>query len=65
MIILQRLPITRDLSPSKYSDEVAFWWTSIKEKPLKLFGILRTFQGNRTKKLTVIYPLTDGKLDES
>ena len=34
---LQRLPITRDLSPSKESDKVAFWWTSIKEKPLKLF----------------------------
>ena len=35
--ILQRLPITRDLSLSKESDKVAFWWTSIKEKPLKLF----------------------------
>ena len=34
---LQRLPITRDLSPSKDSDKAAFWWTSIKEKPLKLF----------------------------
>ena len=34
---LQRLPITRDLSPSKESDKVAFWWTSMKEKPLKLF----------------------------
>ena len=34
---LQRLPITHDLSPSKESDKVAFWWTSIKEKPLKLF----------------------------
>ena len=36
-LILQRLPITRDLSPSKESNKVAFWWTSIKEKPLKLF----------------------------
>ena len=34
---LQRLPITRDLSPSKDSDKAAFWWTSIKEKPSKLF----------------------------
>ena len=61
---LQRLPKTRDLSPSKDSDKAAFWWTSIIEKPLKLFWILRTFQGNRTKKLTV-FPLTDGKLYES
>ena len=35
--ILQRLPITRDLRHSKESDKVAFWWTSIKQKPLKLF----------------------------
>ena len=34
---LQRLPITRDLSPSKDSDKAALWWTSIIEKPLKLF----------------------------
>ena len=34
---LQRLPITRDLRHSKELDKVAFWWTSIKEKPLKLF----------------------------
>ena len=34
---LQRLPITRDLPSSKESDKVAFWWTSIKGKPLKLF----------------------------
>ena len=34
---LQRLPLTRDLSPSKESGKVAFWWTSIKEKPLELF----------------------------
>ena len=33
LITLQRLPITRDLSPSKDSDKAAFWWTSIKEKP--------------------------------
>ena len=45
-LILQRLPITRDLSPSKDSDKVAFWWTSIKEKSLKLFSILIGFQGN-------------------
>ena len=37
MILLQRLPLTRDLSPSKESGKVAFWWTSIKEKPLELF----------------------------
>ena len=36
-LALQRLLITRDLSPSKDSDKAAFWWTSIKEKPLKLF----------------------------
>ena len=36
-IFLQRLPITRDLRHSKESDKVAFWWTSIKQKPLKLF----------------------------
>ena len=35
--VLQRLPITRDLPSSKESDKVAFWWTSIKGKPLKLF----------------------------
>ena len=35
--LLQRLPLTRDLSPSKESGKVAFWWTSIKEKPLELF----------------------------
>ena len=35
-ILLQRLPITRDLRHSKESDEVAFWCTSIKEKPLKV-----------------------------
>ena len=35
--ILQRLPMTRDLSPSKDSDKVAFLWMSIIEKPLKLF----------------------------
>ena len=34
---LQQLPTTRDLRHSKESDKVAFWWTSIKEKPLKLF----------------------------
>ena len=34
---LQRLPMTRDLRHSKESDKVVFWWTSIKEKPLKLF----------------------------
>ena len=34
---LQRLPMTRDLRHSKESDKVAFWWRSIKEKPLKLF----------------------------
>ena len=37
LCVLQRLPITRDLSPSKDSDKAAFWWTSIIEKPLKLF----------------------------
>ena len=47
MFFLQRLPITRDLSFSKDSDKVAFWWTSIKEKPLKLFSTLTRFQGNR------------------
>ena len=26
--------ITRDLSPSKDSDKVAFWWTSMTEKTL-------------------------------
>ena len=51
---LQRLPITRDLSPSKQSDKVAFWWTSIKEKPFKLFLILTTIQGSRTKQLKVL-----------
>ena len=44
--ILQRLPITCDLWHSKESDKVVFWWTSIKEKPLKLFWILTRFQGN-------------------
>ena len=34
---LQQLPIIRDLLPSKDSDKAAFWWTSIIEKPLKLF----------------------------
>ena len=42
-IALQRLPITRDLRHSKELDEVAFWWTSIKEKWLKLFSILTRF----------------------
>ena len=28
---LKRLPITRDLSPSKDSDKAAFWWTSIRK----------------------------------
>ena len=36
-IFLQQLPITGDLRHSKESDKVAFWWTSIKEKSLKLF----------------------------
>ena len=45
-IDLQRLPITRDLPSSKESDKVTFWWTSIKEKPLKLFWILTRFRGN-------------------
>ena len=44
--VLQRLPLTRDLSPSKESGKVAFWWTSIKEKPLELFWIFTRFQGN-------------------
>ena len=52
---LQQLPITCDLSPSKESNEVAFWWTSIKEKPLELFLILTIFQGSRTKSLKVLY----------
>ena len=37
LIGLQRLPLTCDLSPSKESGKVAFWWTSIKEEPLELF----------------------------
>ena len=37
---LQRLPITRDPPPSKVANKVEFSWTSIKEKPLKLFWIL-------------------------
>ena len=41
--MLQRLPLTRDLSPSKESGKVAFRWTSIKENPLELFLILTTF----------------------
>ena len=39
----------------KSRTEVAFWWTSIKEKPLELFLIQTTFQGNRTKSLKVLY----------
>ena len=35
-LMLQQLPITRDLSPSNESEKGGFWWTSIKEKPLKL-----------------------------
>ena len=51
---LQRLPITRDLSPSKESDKVAFWWTSIKGKPLEIILILTTIQGSRIKQLKVL-----------
>ena len=35
--LLQRLPVTCNLPPSKHSDKAEFQWTSIKEKPLKLF----------------------------
>ena len=47
---LQQLHITRDPPSSKESDKVAFWLTSIKEKPLNYFE----FQGNRAKKLTIL-----------
>ena len=35
-LMLQQLPITRDLSPSNESEKGGFRWTSIKQKPLKL-----------------------------
>ena len=45
--------MTRDPSPSKEADGVEFYWTSIKEKPLKLFYILTDFQGGRAKWSTI------------
>ena len=53
MRALQRLPLTRDLSPSKESDKVAFWWTSIKEKPLELFLNLYNIPRQLGKKLRI------------
>ena len=38
----------------KELDKVAFWLTSIKEKPLKLFSILTIIQGTKTTKLAVL-----------
>ena len=63
--LLRRLPITRDLSPSKDSDIVAFWWTSIREKPLKShFQFMEHFKATKPRNWQ-FYPLTDGKLYES
>ena len=48
----QLLTMKRHPMPSKESDKVGFWWTSVKKKPLKI--ILKTFQGKRAKKLTML-----------
>ena len=45
--------MTRDPPPSKAADKVEFSWTSIKEKPLKLFWILTEFQANRAERLAI------------
>ena len=51
---------TRPHRLQNISDKAEFQWTSIKEKPLKLFKILTEFQANKAKNWQ-FFPMREGK----